>query len=77
MLQTYEGRGMEPSPSSHGSALIIVSESKISWLLFKGNHGSDSVQATAAMSVPKLRKRDLHKGEAAWWQAEMAFGHHA
>lgn len=54
-----------------------MSESIISWLLFKGNHGSDSVRATAAISMPKLRKRDLHKGEAAWWQAAVAFGHHA
>lgn len=77
VLQTCEGRRAELSPSSRGSALIIVSESIISWLLLKGNHGSDSVQATAVMSVPKLRKRDLHEGEAAWWQAQVAFGHHA
>lgn len=55
----------------------LCQESIISWLLFKGSHSSDSVQATAVMSVPKLRRRDLHKGEAAWWQAEMAFGCHA
>lgn len=60
------GKRTEPSPSCHGSALIIMPESIISWLLFKGNHGSDSVPATAVMSVPKLRKRDLPGGRQKW-----------
>lgn len=60
------GKRTEPSPSCHGSALIIMPESIISWLLFKGNHGSDSVPATAVTSVPKLRKRDLPGGRQKW-----------
>lgn len=66
VLQICEGRGTELSPSSHGSAFIIV---RVHYFL--------AVQATAVMSMPKLRKRDLHEREAAWWQAEVTFGHHA